>query len=110
MPQLLIGLCDLAAFCVRHGERRKADDLGELRVTRAHVAVCRRGDQLGRNVYMVRRARRELRDAHTELRVVLVHELELVPIPRHRDRKSTRLNSSHITISYAVFCLKKKKN
>src|SRR5437867_7341905 len=33
-------------------------------------------------------------------------------IPRHplfRDRKSTRLNSSHRTISYAVFCLKKKK-
>src|SRR5437773_5189862 len=26
------------------------------------------------------------------------------------DRKSTRLNSSHITISYAVFCLKKKKH
>src|SRR5256885_7291056 len=33
--------------------------------------------------------------------------------PRHsvrrRDRKSTRLNSSHLVISYAVFCLKKKK-
>src|SRR2546430_8859260 len=28
---------------------------------------------------------------------------------RHRDRKSTRLNSSHSQISYAVFCLKKKK-
>src|SRR5690348_17468648 len=27
----------------------------------------------------------------------------------HRDRKSTRLNSSHPSISYAVFCLKKKK-
>src|SRR5690349_22396887 len=27
-----------------------------------------------------------------------------------RDRKSTRLNSSHVEISYAVFCLKKKKN
>src|SRR5258707_2508138 len=27
-----------------------------------------------------------------------------------RDRKSTRLNSSHANISYAVFCLKKKKN
>src|SRR5690349_24132681 len=27
----------------------------------------------------------------------------------HRDRKSTRLNSSHVDISYAVFCLKKKK-
>src|SRR5437870_13176872 len=28
---------------------------------------------------------------------------------RIRDRKSTRLNSSHVAISYAVFCLKKKK-
>src|SRR5690349_22615569 len=28
---------------------------------------------------------------------------------RGRDRKSTRLNSSHVEISYAVFCLKKKK-
>src|SRR5204862_3375747 len=28
---------------------------------------------------------------------------------RSRDRKSTRLNSSHVEISYAVFCLKKKK-
>src|SRR5438132_10035550 len=28
----------------------------------------------------------------------------------HRDRKSTRLNSSHTVISYAVFCLKKKNN
>src|SRR5437660_3099247 len=27
-----------------------------------------------------------------------------------RDRKSTRLNSSHVAISYAVFCLKKKKD
>src|SRR3989442_15829426 len=27
----------------------------------------------------------------------------------HGDRKSTRLNSSHVRISYAVFCLKKKK-
>src|SRR5699024_12443099 len=29
-------------------------------------------------------------------------------IPDCRDRKSTRLNSSHVSISYAVFCLKKK--
>src|SRR2546430_17055706 len=37
------------------------------------------------------------------------------PLAQHRpaeprDRKSTRLNSSHSQISYAVFCLKKKKN
>src|SRR3712207_7475001 len=31
-------------------------------------------------------------------------------VPRSPDRKSTRLNSSHANISYAVFCLKKKKN
>src|SRR5256885_8565080 len=30
--------------------------------------------------------------------------------PFFKDRKSTRLNSSHLVISYAVFCLKKKKN
>src|SRR5438477_5926545 len=30
-------------------------------------------------------------------------------LPPARDRKSTRLNSSHMSISYAVFCLKKKK-
>src|SRR5207302_6742938 len=30
--------------------------------------------------------------------------------PAAADRKSTRLNSSHVKISYAVFCLKKKKN
>src|SRR2546427_5657989 len=35
--------------------------------------------------------------------------LEDVNLPE-RDRKSTRLNSSHSQISYAVFCLKKKKN
>src|SRR5437773_3248226 len=35
------------------------------------------------------------------------HRQPLVEL--REDRKSTRLNSSHITISYAVFCLKKKK-
>src|SRR5437868_11337470 len=49
---------------------------------------------------------------------VLVHQLFvrfgrgfdhlLVPLLRLGDRKSTRLNSSHVSISYAVFCLKKK--
>src|SRR5438874_2823061 len=34
---------------------------------------------------------------------------EEIPFIVARDRKSTRLNSSHVEISYAVFCLKKKK-
>src|SRR5690625_3983971 len=37
-------------------------------------------------------------------------ELDARNIPYELDRKSTRLNSSHVAISYAVFCLKKKKN
>src|SRR5690625_6693414 len=36
----------------------------------------------------------------------IIHE---IGVPAHIDRKSTRLNSSHVAISYAVFCLKKKK-
>src|SRR5258707_10270221 len=46
---------------------------------------------------------------------VVLGRLRTAPIPGHAqdvglDRKSTRLNSSHANISYAVFCLKKKKN
>src|SRR3712207_28975 len=42
----------------------------------------------------------------------LMEALDEVVLPQAplRDRKSTRLNSSHANISYAVFCLKKKKN
>src|SRR2546430_10739632 len=42
------------------------------------------------------------RDEHTDIDQALRAAME-------RDRKSTRLNSSHSQISYAVFCLKKKK-
>src|SRR3712207_7402021 len=42
-----------------------------------------------------------------DLTKILVSEREEF---MQRDRKSTRLNSSHANISYAVFCLKKKKN
>src|SRR5256885_3610769 len=43
-------------------------------------------------------------------RALLLAKLEMLrDVPRKvRDRKSTRLNSSHLVISYAVFCLKKK--
>src|SRR5690349_22704924 len=52
-----------------------------------------------------------VRDGTTRSRQLLVPRF---PWERHerqteRDRKSTRLNSSHVEISYAVFCLKKKK-
>src|SRR2546426_8750295 len=56
----------------------------------------------GINLYLAISARMKSDDAlakHTD-------ELNLLT---RRDRKSTRLNSSHLVISYAVFCLKKKK-
>src|SRR5690242_814362 len=41
--------------------------------------------------------------------ILLVSKVPLEKIGTVEDRKSTRLNSSHMSISYAVFCLKKKK-
>src|SRR5690625_5663764 len=59
------------------------------------------------------------RPAHDEVRVFLEQlqrtrrtfaaEFRVRFIDDDEDRKSTRLNSSHVAISYAVFCLKKKK-
>src|SRR5256885_6241928 len=49
-------------------------------------------------------------DAHRRLEA-MGHQVEISILPGEcslRDRKSTRLNSSHLVISYAVFCLKKK--
>src|SRR3712207_7834649 len=63
-----------------------------LRVAGEHLLHCRCG--LGRHVSTTHEQRVELR--------VLRDEGE--------DRKSTRLNSSHANISYAVFCLKKKNH
>src|SRR5699024_12238874 len=52
------------------------------------------------------------RGRHTD--AVTAEALEMlvayIDVGDERDRKSTRLNSSHVSISYAVFCLKKKNN
>src|SRR5207253_7002814 len=48
-----------------------------------------------------------IRDVAVKQKVLRV--LESAARGINRDRKSTRLNSSHVAISYAVFCLKKKK-
>src|SRR5690348_17921399 len=45
---------------------------------------------------------------HADFRLAANNAI-LAPLGDLRDRKSTRLNSSHPSISYAVFCLKKKK-
>src|SRR5690242_21520499 len=43
-----------------------------------------------------------------EVAGVVGHAIQVAIRPDGQDRKSTRLNSSHMSISYAVFCLKKK--
>src|SRR5438477_9719091 len=47
---------------------------------------------------------------HAGLDLLAQEGAHLLPQFLCLDRKSTRLNSSHMSISYAVFCLKKKKN
>src|SRR5205807_10466677 len=79
-----------------------ADFEGELTApTRPRLDLGPRGDLLG-DLFA-----RCLTLAHSRLlsrfQIRLKLQLQL------RDRKSTRLNSSHLVISYAVFCLKKKK-
>src|SRR5699024_11981592 len=43
-------------------------------------------------------------------RVYVLHKICIGKACKEKDRKSTRLNSSHVSISYAVFCLKTKRN
>src|SRR2546426_8767388 len=65
----------------------------------------------GADVLRPRSARRSVSCASTIEGRVLPPVLEWCDSTQtgKRDRKSTRLNSSHLVISYAVFCLKKKK-
>src|SRR2546430_11594440 len=50
-----------------------------------------------------------VKTATAEIRRMVFSRVERINTDEHQDRKSTRLNSSHSQISYAVFCLKKKK-
>src|SRR2546426_8192875 len=74
--------------------------------------VDRSLDPVRGSLHPTQRLARELDDLRHEPGTILSQE----PAPperkdggEERDRKSTRLNSSHLVISYAVFCLKKKK-
>src|SRR3712207_8289028 len=53
--------------------------------------------------------RRAIAGAELELGAQRRRDRQVLRLDRVEDRKSTRLNSSHANISYAVFCLKKKK-
>src|SRR5207302_9615777 len=90
-----------------------------------HSFPTRRSSDLSRAVCAALEEGRELRpeDLHNDLERSVLERYSEVARARNdllsagaelvrlsgRDRKSTRLNSSHVKISYAVFCLKKKK-
>src|SRR5437773_5237391 len=75
--------------------------------------LVREGDLRGRRVLEVGCGTGQLAAALAERAYAKVWAVDASPemlAVAREDRKSTRLNSSHITISYADFCLKKKKN
>src|SRR5437899_6594867 len=79
---------------------------------RSHYARIRRNEATGRRELL--RARDETKDQSYFLWGLTQEQLSRSEFPlgelsKGEDRKSTRLNSSHLGISYAVFCLKKKK-
>src|SRR5439155_2669650 len=121
----------LAAHLIEPGEpalaRLVGDVLVQLAKGRSSVAAQRRVwldvladlrrvdfevDDLGLRREVLQAACHSVVEAHTHAdEEVRLADRDVVPVhPVHPgDRKSTRLNSSHVAISYAVFCLKKKK-
>src|SRR5207302_9591253 len=81
---------------------RRSSDLGDT------PEVIEAVSWLGRGALAEKQADRAVRYAVEAQR--LVGKRSPDEALRFKDRKSTRLNSSHVKISYAVFCLKKKKN
>src|SRR5215813_15571497 len=72
------------------------------------VLELRRAPAGPRQAVVVALARPVAGPQRHQIEVLLVGHVQLEALGR-LDRKSTRLNSSHVRISYAVFCLKKKK-
>src|SRR5207302_6181987 len=76
-----------------------------------HVPGCRVGEGIAQHAGRWGGTIGRETDNPVGRRDAIFEEFERGPPPdgRAADRKSTRLNSSHVKISYAVFCLKKKK-
>src|SRR5690606_41617273 len=89
---------------------RRSSDLGFFDPLTARAYTLERGT-LRFSVIAVQRRRNDARDAYAvaDANGVDLQDWDAIPGPLQVDRKSTRLNSSHVKISYAVFCLKKNK-
>src|SRR2546426_3495665 len=92
-------------------------------LTRQEESICKHLGRVRRLLVFLRRHRQELFDERAQAELESMYRESGAgkdPVPPglmamatlvqdYLDRKSTRLNSSHLVISYAVFCLKKKK-
>src|SRR5690625_3009213 len=98
------------------GAQEKLDEISRSAYRRANTSESvtsaaggdAREDMLTRQSFLRSQAEKQQRTV-TELERVRTEKSNKESQLRKADRKSTRLNSSHVAISYAVFCLKKKK-
>src|SRR5699024_12432824 len=105
-------------FCPAHGAHRvrpsfptrRSSDLGmSVRNSDAPISVPVGAGTLGRIMDVLGRPIDERGPIETdEVRAIHQKPPKFDELSHSVDRKSTRLNSSHVSISYAVFCLKKK--
>src|SRR5207249_9586908 len=85
---------DLSSYAEKRGPAVPASTLSRCRPTRVTAGTRRRWDRRSHRTHGVTGRSRSSPASAASFR-------------SSRDRKSTRLNSSHVSISYAVFCLKK---
>src|ERR1022692_3648595 len=103
---LKFGLCsaDIGPNWIRAVQFRMEVEMRERRSERRHMCA----DLV--KVHVHDQAGRKIGRAHAELQSPCNLVCRLLLEKKRSDRKSTRLKSSHLVSSYAVFCLKKKKN
>src|SRR2546430_8542627 len=85
-------------FRSRHPKRRPRTCRGS-KMPHSHEVIRVRGEYI----------QKPLAATDVNQAALCIHK-QIIGVAASLDRKSTRLNSSHSQISYAVFCLKKKKN
>src|SRR5690606_40025790 len=98
--------------------QKRGDGIGKTKAGKGtKVMMVSDGNGVPIGLYLDSAGHHEIRLAEATLKTVRVPQRrgrprtrpkELVADKAYEDRKSTRLNSSHVKISYAVFCLKKK--
>src|SRR5690606_40173595 len=103
-------LCFCALHVLHSFPTRRSSDLvqvGDLLVSSGMGGVFPSGYPVGRIAEVNARPGQSFAEVTAEPASKLDRDRAAHPRPTSRDRKSTRLNSSHVKISYAVFCLKK---